>query len=113
MRFALGGLVLAALVAAPAAGATTALVDVSVATLWKAPNLARAIDAPSLGNPVDPRRWSANLASTADRIWLDSHVQTQALYGQRVWLLARRGGWYKVAVIDEPDPQDVDGYPGW
>jgi cell wall-associated NlpC family hydrolase len=95
------------------AGAGTAVVDVSVATLWKAPNLARPMDAPSLGNPVDPRRWSANLASTSDRIWLDSHVQTQALYGQRVVVLARRGGWAKVAVVDEPDPQNRYGYPGW
>lgn len=107
---------LAALVAAAlpaAASAETALVDVSVATLWKAPNLARPLDAPSLGNPVDPARWSRNLATTADRLWLDSHVQTQALYGQRVVVLARQPGWAKVAVVDEPDPQDPHGYPGW
>jgi gamma-D-glutamyl-L-lysine dipeptidyl-peptidase len=104
----------AVFLAAPAAAtAATAVVDVSVATLWKAPNLARPLDAPSLGNPVDPRRWSANLASTADRIWLDSHVQTQALYGQKVVVLARRAGWAKVAVVDEPDPQNRHGYPGW
>jgi gamma-D-glutamyl-L-lysine dipeptidyl-peptidase len=90
-----------------------ASIDVSVATLWKAPNLARAIDRPSLTNPVDPARWSRNLATTASRVWLDSHVQTQALYGQDVVVLARSGGWAKVAVVDEPDPQDVRGYPGW
>jgi cell wall-associated NlpC family hydrolase len=104
---------LAALVAPGAARAETALVDVSVATLWKAPNLARPMDAPSLGNPVDPRAWDRNLATTADRIWLDSHVQTQALYGQEVTILQRRGAWVKVAVTDEPDPQDPHGYPGW
>jgi gamma-D-glutamyl-L-lysine dipeptidyl-peptidase len=90
-----------------------AAIDVSVATLWKAPNLARAIDRPSLTNPVDPAQWSRNLATTASRVWLDSHVQTQALYGQQVVVLARRSGWAKVAVVDEPDPQDVHGYPGW
>jgi len=90
-----------------------AAIDVSVATLWKAPNLARSIDRPSLTNPVDPAQWSANLATTASRVWLDSHVQTQALYGQQVLVLARSGGWAKVAVVDEPDPQDVHGYPGW
>jgi len=90
-----------------------AAIDVSVATLWKAPNLARTIDRPSLTNPVDPARWSENLATTASRVWLDSHVQTQALYGQQVVVLARSGGWAKVAVVDEPDPQDVHGYPGW
>jgi cell wall-associated NlpC family hydrolase len=91
----------------------TASIDVSVATLWKAPNLYRTIDRPSVANPVDLARWSRNLATTADRVWLDSHVQTQALYGQAVTILAVQGGWAKVAVRDEPDPQDPHGYPGW
>ncbi len=90
-----------------------ATIDVAVATLWKAPNLARAIDRPSLTNPVDPVGWSANLSTTAARVWLDSHVQTQALYAQQVVVLARSGAWAKVAVVDEPDPQDPRGYPGW
>jgi cell wall-associated NlpC family hydrolase len=90
-----------------------ATIDVAVATLWKAPNLYRAIDRPSLTNPVDPVQWSKNLSTTAARVWLDSHVQTQALYAQQVVVLARSGGWAKVAVVDEPDPQDPHGYPGW
>ena len=105
--------VLVVLAAPGAAAAQTALVDVSVATLWKAPGLARPLDAASLGNPVDPRAWDRALATTAQRLWLDSHVQTQALYGQEVVILARRGAWAKVAVVDEPDPQDPHGYPGW
>ena len=40
-------------------------------------------------------------------------MQTQALYGQQVVVLARSGGWAKVAIVDEPDPQDPHGYPGW
>jgi cell wall-associated NlpC family hydrolase len=90
-----------------------ATIDVSVATLWKAPNLARSIDRPSLTNPVDPVAWSNNLATTELRVWLDSHVQTQALYGQTVRVLEASAGWAKVAVRDEPDPQDPHGYPGW
>jgi cell wall-associated NlpC family hydrolase len=90
-----------------------ATIDVAVATLWKAPNLYRSIDRPSITNPVDPVQWSKNLSTTAARVWLDSHVQTQALYGQQVVVLARSGGWAKVAVVDEPDPQDPHGYPGW
>jgi gamma-D-glutamyl-L-lysine dipeptidyl-peptidase len=109
--------VLAAAVAAlslamPAPG-DRASIDVAVATLWKAPNLARAIDRPSLTNPVDPVAWSRNLATTESRVWLDSHVQTQALYGETVRVLEVRGGWARVAVRDEPDPQDPRGYPGW
>lgn len=106
-------LLLLAVIAPGAARAETAAVDVAVATLWKAPNLARAIDRPSLDNPVDPGAWSRNLATTELRVWLDSHVQTQALYGQTVVVLARMGAWAKVAVVDEPDPQNPHGYPGW
>jgi cell wall-associated NlpC family hydrolase len=113
MRLIVLGVVALALTAPAPAQASTAVVDVSVATLWKAPNLARSLDAPSLGNPVDPRAWSSNLSTTESRVWLDSHVQTQALYGQQVVVLERRAGWAKVAVVDEPDPQDPRGYPGW
>jgi gamma-D-glutamyl-L-lysine dipeptidyl-peptidase len=108
---------LACAFAAPAQAALhpgdRASVDVAVATLWKAPNLYRAIDRPSVTNPVDPVQWSENLSTTASRVWLDSHVQTQALYGQEVVVLERSGGWAKVAVVDEPDPQNPNGYPGW
>src|SRR3954463_14026423 len=113
MRRALVLAAFAALAVPGAAEAQTALVSVSVATLWKAPGIARPMDAPALAAPADPRAWNRNLATTADRLWLDSHVQTQALYGQQVTVLARRGAWVKVAVTDEPDPQDPHGYPGW
>jgi cell wall-associated NlpC family hydrolase len=91
----------------------TAVVDVSVATLWKAPGIARSIDAPSLRNPVDLDAWNRNLATTASRVWLDSRVVTQALYGERVRVLAVRRGWAKVVVADQPTPLDRRGYPGW
>jgi gamma-D-glutamyl-L-lysine dipeptidyl-peptidase len=109
---------LAALALAAPAGAALkpgdrATIDVSVATLWKGPNLYRSIDRPSSTNPVELDAWNRNLSTTASRVWLDSHVQTQALYGQEVVVLARSGAWAKVAVVDEPDPQDPHGYPGW
>jgi len=116
MRFAAAAALVLAL-AGPARAALEpgqrATIDVAVATLWKAPGIYRAIDRPSVTNPVEPIAWSKNLASTSSRVWLDSHVQTQALYGQTVRVLERRGGWVKVAVVDEPDPQDPHGYPGW
>jgi cell wall-associated NlpC family hydrolase len=102
----------AALLVLPTPGGT-ATVDVSVATLWRAPGLARAIDAPALSNPVDLNRWNRNLATTASRTWLGSRVLTEALYGQKVRVLAVRGHWAKVAVPDQPTPLDRRGYPGW
>lgn len=93
----------------------TAFVDVAVATLWSAPGLARAIDAPSLSNPVDLRRWNLNMQHTADREWLSagSKLETQALYGARVEVTARDGAWAKVVVAGQPTPRDARGYPGW
>src|SRR4051812_38120899 len=91
----------------------TASVGVSVATLWKAPNVYRALDRPAVGNPVDLDAWNRNLATGELRRGLVSTVQTQALYGELVTVLRVSGRWARVAVIDQPDPQDPHGYPGW
>jgi len=88
-------------------------IDVSVATLWQTPNSPRTIDAPALGNPVDLDAWNRNLASTSARAGLGGRVVTQALYGEKVTVLAVRGSWAKVAVPDQPSPLDRHGYPGW
>jgi hypothetical protein len=106
-------IVLALLLSAAPQPGGTAAVDVSVATLWRAPGLARPVDAPALANPVDLDRWNRNLATTASRAWLGSRVVTQALYGEKVTVLAVRGRWARVVVRDQPTPLDRRGYPGW
>lgn len=98
--------------AAPHPG-QAATVDVSVATLWTSARAPRTIDAPALGNPVHLDHWNRNLASTSARAGLDGRVVTQALYGEKVIVLAVRNGWAKVAVPDQPSPLDRRGYPGW
>src|SRR5207253_6560377 len=40
-------------------------------------------------------------------------MPTQALFGERVRVLARQGAWTKIAVPDQPSPLDRRGYPGW
>lgn len=90
-----------------------ALVDVSVATLWREPGIQRRSDRPSLRDPADLVAWNRSMRGAAARRWLVGNVQTQALYGQRVLVRDRRGRWFKVAVLDEPDSQDPRGYPGW
>jgi cell wall-associated NlpC family hydrolase len=89
-----------------------ATVDVSVATLWQSPSSARRIDAPALGNPVDLDCWNRNLASAAARRGLGGRIVTQALYGEKIIVLAVRGSWAKVAVPDQLSPLDRRGYPG-
>jgi len=100
-----------------AASATTAAapsrwIAVSVATLWVRPGLVRPVDAPAVAAPSDPRAWIAGM-TTAQKRWLVGRLETQALYGTRVTLLATSGSWSKVAVPGQPTPRNSRGYPGW
>src|SRR5919202_6441528 len=73
------------------------VVAVAVATLWVSPAYARAL---------------TNLDTSARRA-LVGKIETQALYGERVRVLERRGRWARVVVPDQPTPRDRRGYPGW
>lgn len=90
----------------------TRFVDVSVATVWASPAAPRAIDRPALGNPVNMSAWS-HVLSTAARLGLDGRIETQALFGEPVRVLAQHGSWTRVAVVDQPTPKNRLGYPGW
>jgi cell wall-associated NlpC family hydrolase/L,D-peptidoglycan transpeptidase YkuD (ErfK/YbiS/YcfS/YnhG family) len=92
--------------------ASTRFVDVSVATVWANPSAPRAIDRPALGNPVNMAAWGRVL-TTATRLGLDGRIETQALFGEPVRVLAQRGAWTEVAVTDQPTPKNRLGYPGW
>jgi gamma-D-glutamyl-L-lysine dipeptidyl-peptidase len=87
-------------------------VDVSVATVWSSPSAPREIDRPALGNPVNMSAWNAVLG-TAARLGLVGRIETQALFGEPVRVLAQRGSWTRVAVLDQPTPINRLGYPGW
>jgi cell wall-associated NlpC family hydrolase len=101
----------------PATAAPTppvAYVDVSVATVWTSPDSPRPIDQRALTNPVDIEGWVASM-TTAQKTDLTSgnRTQTQALYGQAVYVLATQGDWDEVAVPGQPTPKNPLGYPGW
>jgi gamma-D-glutamyl-L-lysine dipeptidyl-peptidase len=100
----LAALALAAtLAAAPAP--TTMAVRVPVANVWAAPGAGRL--------PLDPSIWPTPAVTYAMRIGLVGHMPTQALYGERVRVLAKRSGWTEIAIPDQPSPLNRLGYPGW
>lgn len=92
----------------------TAYIDVSVATLWTAPNILRPVDAPSATNPVDMRKWTKAMTLEQQlQLSDDGMLETQALYGNKVTILERKGDWVKVAIEGQPTPRSEIGYPGW
>ncbi|AOH53036.1 peptidase P60 [Peribacillus muralis] len=92
----------------------TAYVDVSVATLWTAPNILRPVDEPSAANPVNMRKWTSAMTLEQQlQLSADGMLETQALYGNKVTILERQGEWVKVAVAGQPTPRNDLGYPGW
>ena len=87
-------------------------VNVAVITLWKAPNLARAIDSPAVGTPTDMKKWTKTM-TIPQKQWLVGKTESQALYGQEVKVLKTSGKWKQIAVIDQYSPKNKAGYPGW
>jgi hypothetical protein len=73
------------------------VVAVAVATLWVSPAYARPL----------------THLTVSQRRALVGKIETQALYGERVRVVARRGTWDRVVVPDQPTPRDPRGYPGW
>jgi cell wall-associated NlpC family hydrolase len=87
------------------APAQSASVRVPVANVWEAPNAGHL--------PLDPRVWPTPQVTYSQRIALVGRMPTQVLYGERVRVLEKQGGWTKIAVPDQPSPLDRRGYPGW
>ena len=51
--------------------------------------------------------------STTQKRWLVGRLETQALYGAKVYLLGTSGSWSHVAAAGQPTPRNRWGYPGW
>lgn len=91
-----------------------AFIDVSAATLWTAPDSLRPIDTPSAINPVDLWKWTKSM-TLDEKLWLTNanKLETQALLGQEVTVIDKKGEWVKVLVHGQPTPRNEEGYPGW
>jgi cell wall-associated NlpC family hydrolase len=97
---------------APTDPAPDTRIGVSVATLWVAPESPRPVDARAVSAPADPAGWLRGL-TTAGRRGLNGRVESQALFGQPVTVLAQRGTWSRVVLPGQPSPKAAQGYPGW
>jgi cell wall-associated NlpC family hydrolase len=92
----------------------SAFVAVSVATVWTTPQSPRPVDRPALTNPVDIRGWLSDMTpAEQEALTSDNLNQTQALFGDRVFVVGGQGDWDEVLVPGQPTPKDSRGYPGW
>ena len=92
----------------------SAFVTVSVATVWTTPQSPRPVDHPALTNPVDIRGWLSDMTPAQQQtLTSDNLSQTQALFGDRVFLVGEQGDWDEVLVPGQPTPKNALGYPGW
>jgi gamma-D-glutamyl-L-lysine dipeptidyl-peptidase len=99
---------------APGQTPPSAFVAVSVATVWTTPQSPRPVDHPALTNPVDIRGWLSDMTPAQQQtLTLDNLSQTQALFGDRVFLVGEQGDWDEVLVPGQPTPKNALGYPGW
>jgi hypothetical protein len=94
--------------------ARSAYVAVSVATVWTTPQSPRPVDHPALTNPVDIRGWLSDMTpDQQEGLTSDNLNHTQALFGDRVFVVGEQGDWDEVLVPGQPTPKDFVGYPGW
>ncbi len=99
---------------APGQTPPSAFVAVSVATVWTTPQSPRPVDHPALTNPVDIRRWLSDMTPAQQQaLTADNLTQTQALFGDRVFVVGQQGDWDEVLVPGQPTPKNALGYPGW
>lgn len=88
------------------------VIDVAVTNMWNKSNQARQVDYPSTKDPVDMQKWVSSL-SVMQKKWLVGKTDTQALYGDEVTLLEKKGKWQRIAAKDQYVPYLKAGYPGW
>jgi gamma-D-glutamyl-L-lysine dipeptidyl-peptidase len=89
-----------------------AVVAVPVTTVWAEPDAPRDIDKPITQDVPRIERWMSAL-DVAHRLDLQGRVNTQALMGESVIVVAERNGWSEVRLPWQPTSLDTQGFPGW
>lgn len=92
----------------------SAIVAVSVATVWTKPESPVDTDRAALTAPVDLRGWLGSLTVEEKLDFYNRNaIQTQALFGTRVEVLEERGDWSHILIPEQSSKKDERGYPGW
>lgn len=91
---------------------TTHVVAVDVSQVWAGPAAPRSIDAAAIQPKPDIASWMS-LLDGPSRLDLVGRIQTQALFGEAVIVVAEQAGWCEVRLPDQPTSKDPVGYPGW
>ncbi len=89
-----------------------AWVSVALSPVWLAPESARPVDHPVLASPVRVHDW-LRPQSTARRVDLTDRLMTQLTLGERVTVVAARGDWRQVVVVDQKGDYFKHGIVGW
>lgn len=93
---------------------TKAQIAVPVATLWTNRDSARDLDSPAITNPAYITDWLDSLTyDTRLALCDENRIQSQALFGQEVFVLEESNGWSHVLIPDQSSSKDGRGYPGW
>ncbi|AQU80281.1 C40 family peptidase [Planococcus faecalis] len=87
---------------------------VPVATVWTAPEKARAVDAEGIAEHPNLNNWLRTMSREDKQDLVDSNrIQTQLLYGEPVLIEEVVNGWAKIMALWQPCQKDERGYPGW
>lgn len=89
-----------------------ARIGVAATAVWRSPDAAGTRDAPVTRPAPDPAAWTASLDRAA-REDLVQRIDTQALLGEPVLVVAEDGSWAHVRLPWQPSTGALDGYPGW
>lgn len=87
------------------------VVTASVSTVWTTPDAPRDVDAPATADVPDIAAWTAAMSLDV-RFGLHGRVDTQALSGEPVEVVAEQGDWSQVRLPWQPGAEP-GGYPGW
>jgi hypothetical protein len=89
-----------------------ARIAVPVTSVWRSPDATLPIDEPITRPQPDAAEWADGLDLDA-RLALLGRLDTQALLGEPVLVVAQQDGWARVRLPWQPSTSALAGYPGW